>query len=48
MSLLTTIAIVLALPVDLLLLPLLVLLVDREPKSVSQPVEASNELVPAK
>jgi predicted RND superfamily exporter protein len=32
MSLLTTIAILLALPVDLLLLPLLVLLVDRDPK----------------
>jgi predicted RND superfamily exporter protein len=32
MSLLTTIAIVLALPVDLLLLPLLVLLVDRPEK----------------
>ena len=48
MSLLTTIAIVLALPVDLLLLPLLVLLVDRSPKSDTQLVEASNEPVLAK
>ncbi len=38
MSLLTTIAIVLALPVDLLLLPLLILLVDRErPAKAAEP-----------
>jgi hypothetical protein len=47
MSLLTTIAIVLALPVDLLLLPMLVLLVDREKIPAESP-ELSNEPVPAK
>lgn len=52
MSLLTTIAIVLALPVDLLLLPLLVLMVDRDKKAVGKVPESSkelsNEAVPAK
>lgn len=44
MSLLTTIAIVLALPVDLLLLPMLVLLVDREQIANEQTLEASHAL----
>ena len=42
MSLLTTIAILIALPVDLLLLPLLVLWIDRDP----QPSSDSSEDVP--
>jgi predicted RND superfamily exporter protein len=42
MSLLTTIAILIALPVDLLLLPLLVLWIDREP----QPSSDSSEDIP--
>ena len=48
MSLLTTIAILLALPVDLLLLPLLVLLVDRSPQFDEQPQETPDEPLPAK
>lgn len=51
MSLLTTIAIVLAIPVDLLLLPLLVLMVDRNQVYEKKPdssEELSNEVVPAK
>ena len=47
MSLLTTIAILLALPVDLLLLPLLVLLVDREKYPAEETSESLNEPVPA-
>jgi hypothetical protein len=47
MSLLTTIAILLALPVDLLLLPLLVLWVDREPQ-ISTSEDVPNEPLPAK
>jgi len=46
MSLMTTIAIVLALPVDLLLLPMLVLLVDREDIPAAEPLETAD--VPAK
>ncbi|MGQ0586858.1 MAG: efflux RND transporter permease subunit [Gammaproteobacteria bacterium] len=48
MSLLTTIAILLALPVDLLLLPLLVLLVDREPRIAANSEDVRNEPLPAK
>jgi uncharacterized protein len=48
MSQLTTIAILLALPVDLLLLPLLVLLVDRETYPAEDTSEPLNEPVPAK
>ncbi len=48
MSLLTTIAILLALPVDLLLLPLLVLWVDRETYPAEESSEPLNEPVPAK
>ncbi|MEK6806156.1 MAG: MMPL family transporter [Pseudomonadota bacterium] len=49
MSLLTTIAIVIALPVDLLLLPLLVLMVDREniPQTAA-PSEIPNDALAAK
>lgn len=43
MSLLTTIAILLALPVDLLLLPLLVLMVDRHAQFDRQPAKATDE-----
>ena len=48
MSLLTTIAIVLALPVDLLLLPLLVLLIDRDKTPVAEALEPAHDPVPAK
>ncbi|HUR40941.1 MAG TPA: MMPL family transporter [Verrucomicrobiae bacterium] len=48
MSLLTTIAIVVALPVDLLLLPLLVLWIDREKKPDTEPMESADEAFPAK
>ncbi len=47
MSLLTTIAILLALPVDLLLLPLLVLWIDREPQTSASSEDVRNEPVPA-
>jgi uncharacterized protein len=48
MSLLTTIAILLALPVDLLLLPLLVLWIDRDPKPSVSPEELADVPVTAK
>ncbi len=48
MSLLTTIAILLALPVDLLLLPLLVLWIDREPRLSEESEDVPDEPLPAK
>ena len=48
MSLLTTIAIVIALPVDLLLLPLLVLWIDREPKLSEKSEDVPDEPLTAK
>lgn len=48
MSLLTTIAILLALPVDLLLLPLLVLMVDREKIPAADSTEIADDPVPAR
>jgi predicted RND superfamily exporter protein len=48
MSLLTTIAILIALPVDLLLLPLLVLWIDREPKPSDISEDVPDEPLPAK
>jgi uncharacterized protein len=48
MSLMTTIAILIALPVDLLLLPMLVLLIDRAPRTAAKTEELTDEPVPAK